>query len=109
MGVKLKCGESCDDTVARYHTVRSRIIGPHARTLELPLLVRSGSFFFSLCLKLGLRGSVLDVCLPPHLGEGISDVLASGPIILVLTVWVACEGGMLRATLNFLVFIELFN
>jgi len=34
-------------------TVRTRIIGPEARTLELPLLVRSGSFFFLFCLKQG--------------------------------------------------------
>jgi len=45
--------------------VRTRIIEPEARTLELPLLVRSGSFFFLFCLKLGLRGSVFAVRSPP--------------------------------------------
>ena len=29
-----------------YRTVRTGIIGPHARTLGLPLLVRSVAFFF---------------------------------------------------------------
>ena len=57
-------------------TVRTRIIGPEARTLELPLLVRSGSFFFFFCLKQGLRGSVFAVRSPPYPGEGISDVFA---------------------------------
>ena len=68
------------------YTVRTRIIGPHARTLELPLLVRSGSFFFFFCLKLGLRGPVFAVRSTPYPREGISDVLAPGPIIRVLTV-----------------------
>jgi len=67
-------------------TVRTRIIEPEARTLELPLLVRSGSFFFLFCLKQGLRGSVFAVRSPPYPGERISDVFASGPIIRVLTV-----------------------
>ena len=39
------------------HTVKTLIVGLHARTLELPLLVRPGSFFFLFCLKLGLKGS----------------------------------------------------
>ena len=60
-------------------TVRTRIIGPHARTLELPLLVRAGTFFFLFCLKLG---RVSFCCaLAPYPREGISDVFASGPII----------------------------
>jgi len=50
------------------------------------LLVRSGSFFFLFCLKLGLRGSVFAVRSTPYPREGISDVLAPGPIIRVLTV-----------------------
>ena len=35
--------------IARHEwvTVRTQIIRPHASTLELPLLIRSGSFFFS--------------------------------------------------------------
>jgi len=74
------------NTPIRQSTVRTRIIGPHARTLELPLLVRSGSFFFLFCLKLGLRGSVFAVRSTPYPREGISDVLAPGPIIRVLTV-----------------------
>jgi len=73
-------------TQNRSSTVRTRIIGPDARTLELPLLVRSGSFFFLFCLKLGLRGSVFAVRSTPYPREGISDVLAPGPIIRVLTV-----------------------
>jgi len=68
------------------NTVRTQIIGPEARTLELPFLVRPGSFFFFFCLKLGLRGSVFAVRSPPFPREGISDVLASGPIIRVLTI-----------------------
>ena len=67
-------------------TVRTGIIRPHARTLELPLLVRSGSFFFLFCLRLGLRGSVFAVRSPPYPREGVSDVLVSGPIIPVLMV-----------------------
>ena len=35
-------------------TVRTRIIGPEVGTLELPLLVRVGSFFFFSSLKLSL-------------------------------------------------------
>ena len=68
------------------NTVRTRIIEPEAKTLELPLLVRSGSFFFLFCLKLELRGSLFAVRSPPYPREGISDVLALGPIIRVLTV-----------------------
>ena len=67
-------------------TVRTGIIGPRARTLELPLLVRSGSFFFFFCFRLGLRGSVFAVRSPPYPREGISDFKVSGPIIPVLTV-----------------------
>jgi len=55
-------------------TVRTRIIGPEARTLELPLLVRSGSFFSLLRLQLGLMGSVFAVRSPPYPREGIPDV-----------------------------------
>ena len=32
-------------------SVRTRIIGPCARTLDLPLLARSGVFFFFFCLE----------------------------------------------------------
>ena len=58
-------------------TVRTRIIGPEAKTLELPLLVKSGSFYFLFCLKFGLRVSVFAVRSPPYPREGISDVLTS--------------------------------
>ena len=44
------------------YTGRTRIIGPRARALELPLLVLSGQV---LCLKLGLRGSIFAVVSPP--------------------------------------------
>jgi len=46
-------------------TVGTRIIELHARMLKLPLLVRSGSFFFFFCLELVLRGSVFAVRSPP--------------------------------------------
>ena len=55
------------------------------------MLVRSGSFFFLFCLKLGLRGSVFAVRSPPYPREGISDVFTSGPIIRVLTVIVLID------------------
>ena len=68
------------------YTVRTRIIGPHVRTSELPLLVRSGTFFSLLCLKHGLKGPVIAMRPPPYPRAGISDALASSPIIRVLTV-----------------------
>ena len=37
--------------------VRARVIEPHSRTLELPLLVRSSSFFSFLVLSLGREAS----------------------------------------------------
>ena len=67
-------------------TSRTRKIEPHGRTLELPLLVKSSSFFFLFCLKPGLRGPVFAVRSPPYPREGISDVLARGPIVPVLEV-----------------------
>ena len=57
-------------------TVRTGIIGPDSRTLELPLLVWSDSFFFFFCVKLGLRRSLFAVRSPPYPREGISNVLA---------------------------------
>jgi len=63
--------------------VRTGIIEPHARTLELLLLVWSDTFFFFFCLKLALRGSVVAVLSPLH-PRGISDVVARGSIIPVL-------------------------
>jgi len=67
------------------NTVRTGIIEPHARTLELPFLVGSGSFFFFSCLKHGLRESIFAVRSTPYPREGI-DVFARSSIIPVLTV-----------------------
>jgi len=69
--------------VSNVFTVRT---GTTARALELPSLVWSGSFFFSVCLKPSPRGSVAGVCSPPHPREGISDVLAGCSIFPVFTV-----------------------
>jgi len=68
------------------HTVRTGIIGPDSRTLELPLLVWSGYFFFFICLELGLKRPLFAVRSPPYPREGISNVLARGPILPVSTV-----------------------
>jgi len=74
------------------YTVRARIIEPHVKTLELPLLVRSGSFFsFFSVLSPGPRGSVFAVPSSPYPGEGTSDVLAGGSTIRVPTVGRASE------------------
>jgi len=61
----------------------TRIIKPHAKTLELPLLVRSGPFFFFLGPKPGPRGTAFAVLWPR---EGVLEVLARDSIIPVLTV-----------------------
>ena len=45
-------------------TVRTQIIEPHVRTLELPLPVRSGFFLFFFYFKLGLKGLAFAVRLP---------------------------------------------
>jgi len=66
--------------------VRTGIIEPHARALELPLLVRSGSFFFFFCPKHGPRESIFAVRSTPYPREGISDVFVRGSIIPVLKV-----------------------
>ena len=60
-------------------TVRTEIIGHHARTLELPLLVRSVSQ-----VRAGSESS--RSVSPPNPEGGILDVLAPCPIISVLTV-----------------------
>jgi len=65
-------------------TVRTRIIGQCARTLDLSLLVRSVVFFFFFCLG----GQILGVFFAPFPEEGVSDYIAHGPIIRVLTVCV---------------------
>lgn len=64
------------DLTSFYCTVLTHLIGPHARTLALPLLVRSGSLPFPFCLKLGLRGLVFAVRSSPYPRDGIPDVLA---------------------------------
>jgi len=64
---------SCDKRVPLERgegTVFIGIIEPQARTLDLPLLVRSGSFFFFYCPKPGLRGSVFAVRSPPRSKRG---------------------------------------
>ena len=78
-------GISTKQLKLKSNTVRTGIIGPDSRTLELPLLVWSGSFFFFFCLKLRLRRSLFAVRSPPYPREGISNVLARGPIIPVST------------------------
>jgi len=72
-------------------TVLTRSIGPHAMALELPLLVGS-ALFSSFSLKLWLRGPVF--ARPPNPREGISDDLARGSIIRVLTVSKLISYGM---------------
>ena len=61
------------------HTVRTEIIGHHARTLELPLLVKSVS-------QVRAEGESSRGVFPPNPEGGILDVLAPCPIISVLTV-----------------------
>lgn len=55
-------------------TGRIGIIEPNGRTLELPFLIRSGSFFFFSWL--GMRGSVFAVSSSPYLRDGIPDASA---------------------------------
>jgi len=64
------------------NTVRTRIIGPCPRTLELPLLVWSDVFFFVLLSW----GQIFGVFFTPLPEEEIFDCIAHGPIIQVLTV-----------------------
>jgi len=64
------------------HTIRTQIIGPCARTLELPLLVRSGVFYF-----LFVSGSRLfGVFVNPPPEKEVLDYPEHGPNIRVLTV-----------------------
>jgi len=67
-----------------YHqgTVRTRINDPCARTLDLPLSVRSGVFFFFFWLS----GQIFGVFFAPFPEEEISDYIAQGSFIRVLTV-----------------------
>jgi len=62
-------------------TVRTRIIGPCATTVELPLLLRPGVFFFFF-----VSGGRFLVFFAPFPEEEISDYIAHGLIIRVLTV-----------------------
>ena len=61
-------------------TVRTEIIGHQARTLELPLLVKSVS-------QVRAESESSRGVFPPNPEGGILDVLAPCPIISVLTVW----------------------
>ena len=49
--------------VSPRHMIKTGIIGPHMRTLELPLLVRFDSLLLLYCLKYMLRVLVSTVCL----------------------------------------------
>ena len=71
--------------ISYYTTVRTEIIGHHARTLELPLLVRSVS-------QVRAESESSRGVFPPNPEGGILDVLAPCPIISVLTVLVFCLG-----------------
>ena len=64
------------------YTVRTWIDEPCARTLELLLLVRPNIFFFLFCL----RGQIFSVFFTPFQEEEISDYIAQGSFIRVLTV-----------------------
>jgi len=75
----------------RSTTVRTGIIEPDFWKLELPFLVRSTifcffCFFCFFVLSPELRGPVFAALSSPYPREGISDVLARGSIIPVLTV-----------------------
>jgi len=65
--------------------IRTGIIEPDFLTLGLPMLVRSMIFVFFV-LSPGLRDPVFAVLSSPYPREGISEVLARGSIIPVLTV-----------------------
>ena len=73
----------CEAGTVLCNTVRTRIIEPSARTLELPLLARTGTFLF-FALSPWLNRSVFAVLSLPYPREGISDPLARGSIIPVL-------------------------
>ena len=78
-GVKLQYLGIC----YKLSTVRTGVIEPHARTLELLLPVRSGTFFSFFRLKLGLRGSFFAARSPHYPRERIPDVLARDSTIPV--------------------------
>jgi hypothetical protein len=63
-------------------TVKTGINGPCARTLELPLLVRPGVFFFLFVSE----SRFFAVFFAPFPEEEILDYIAHGPLIRVFTV-----------------------
>ena len=71
----------CNPNYGTSSTVKTRIIGPCARTLDLPLILVVRSVFFSFSF---VSGGVILVCSPPLPEEEISDYIAHGPIIRVL-------------------------
>jgi len=70
-------------------TVKTRIIGRCAMSLDFPLLVRSRNFYFFLCLGGGGGGAVFLLCFysvfAPFPEKGILDPIAHRPIIQVFT------------------------
>ena len=70
----------CEAGIVLCNIVRTRIIEPGARKLELRFLVRSDTFLFFV-LRPWLRRLVLAVFSLPYPREGISDTLAGGSII----------------------------
>ena len=61
--------------------MRTRIIGPCARTLELPLVVKSGSFLFFICLK--EQVFFFGVFVNPFSEGEFLDYLAHGPVVII--------------------------
>lgn len=56
------------------NTIFTRIIEPHPRALDLPLLIRSNTFLV-FCLKLELKWLVFAMLSLPYPKEGILEVL----------------------------------
>ena len=62
---------------------KTRIVRIRAKSLELYLLVRSGTFFLfftALCIKLGMRGVSFRVIPPSYPGGGNFSRLGAGTI-----------------------------
>ena len=76
-----------DGHQAKLPTVKTRINGPCARTLDLPLLVRSVFFYFFFVSGDAFFGAFS----PPFPEEEISDYIAHGPFIRVFTVVLAAS------------------